>query len=114
MKTLFFLLIPIFTFSQVKLPTAPQPTQIQHYGNQNFGTPTNIQPPNPLNIFYGTDEQKRIQQQNQQIIREVEQNEKQRVETLNQIKRDINEIDQTNYNLPSLSNIKGTEYYRNV
>ena len=54
------------------------------------------------------------QLQNQQIMREVEQNEKLRTETINQIKRDINEIDQTNYNLPSLSNVNGTEYYRNV
>lgn len=116
MKTIFFLLIPIFTFSQVKMPTTPQPTQFQHYGNQGLGNPNNINVvPNPMNILNGTDEiQKKQQLQNQQIIREVEQNEKQRIETLNQIKRDINEIDQTNYNLPSLANGKGTEYYRNV
>jgi hypothetical protein len=120
MKTLFFLLIPLFTFSQVNFPNAPQPTQIQHYGNQNFGTPNTVQPPNPMNIFYGTDEQKRIQQhhqQNQQIIQEVERNEKQKLEAQNQLKKDINEVNSNNsinYSLPSLSNEKGTEYYRQV
>jgi hypothetical protein len=117
MKNILLLLIPIFTFSQVKLPNVPQPTQFQHYGNQNFGVPTNMQPPNPLATFYGTDEQNRIQKQNQQIIQEVERNEKQRIETLNQLRKDINESYATNsinYNLPSFSNIKGTEYYRQV
>jgi hypothetical protein len=117
MKTLFFLLIPLFTFSQVNFPTAPQPTQFQHYGNQNFGTPTNMQPPNPMNIFYGTDEQKRIQQQNQQIIQEVQRNQQQRLEAQNQLRKDINELNSNNsinFDLPSLSNKKGTEYYRQV
>jgi hypothetical protein len=116
MKIKLLLLLPIFTFGQVNLPTIPQPSQFQHYGNQGLGNPNNINVvPNPMNILNGTDEiQKRQRLQNQQIMREVEQNEKQRTETLNQIKRDINEIDQTNYNLPSLSNVKGTEYYRNV
>jgi hypothetical protein len=111
------LLFPIFTFSQVNLPSVPQPTQMQHYGNQGLGTPNPVQPPNPINMIYGTDEQKRIQQQNQQIIQEVERNEKQKIETQNQLRKDINEINtdnSINYNLPSLANIKGTEYYKNV
>ena len=116
MKTIFFfLLIPLFAFSQVNLPTIPQPNQFQQYGNQGLQNPNNINVmPNPMNILNGTDEQQRIKQQNQEIIRQVEQDQKQRIETLNQIKRDINEIDQTNYNLPSFSKIKGTEYYRNA
>ena len=117
MKNILFLLIPIFTFSQVKLPNVPQPTQFQQYNNQSFGTPTNMQPPNPMDIFYGKDEQTRIQQQNQQIIQEVQRNEKQRIEAQNQLRKDINEAYATNsinYNLPSLSNQKGTEYYRQV
>ena len=117
MKKILFLLIPIFTFSQVKLPNVPQPTQFQQYNNQSFGTPTNMQPPNPMDIFYGKDEQTRIQQQNQQIIQEVQRNEKQRIEAQNQLRKDINEAYATNsinYNLPSLSNQKGTEYYRQV
>lgn len=116
-KTLFFLLIPLYAFSQVKFPIAPQPTQMKLYGNQNFGTPTNMQPLNPMNIFYGTDEQKEIQQQSQQIIQEVEQNEKQKLEAQNQLKKNINKINSNNsvnYSLPSLSNLKGTEYYRQV
>lgn len=114
MKTLFFLLIPFITFSQVTVPTAPQPTQIQHYSNQNNGTLSTMKPPNPMNLFYGTGEQDRIQQQNQQIILEVEKGQKKHLETLNRIKRDVSDIDQINYNLPSLSKIKETANYRNV
>ena len=117
MKTIFFLLlIPLCTFSQVNLPNAPQPNQFQQYGNQGLENPNNINVvPNPANILNGTNEtQKRQQLQNEQIMREVEQTEKQRVETLNQIKKDIDQVDRTNYNLPSLSNVKGTEHYRNV
>lgn len=115
MKITLLLLLPIFTFGQVNFPTVPQPTKFQNYGTQNFGTPSNLGI-NIQNIISDPMQNYNQQQQlqNQQIMREVEQNEKQRTETLNQIKRDINEIDQTNYNLPSLSNIKGTEYYRNV
>ncbi len=104
------LLLPLFTFSQVKMPNAPQPNQMQHYG-----TPTMMQPPNPMDMFYGTGEQQRINQQNAQIIREVEQNEKLRVETLKQIRQEVREeSDGINYNFPSFANIKGTEYYRQV
>ena len=71
-KTILLLLFPIITFSQVKLPSVPQPNQFPNYQNQSFGTPTNMQPPNPMNIFYGTGEQQRINQQNQQIIQEVQ------------------------------------------
>lgn len=115
-KILFFL-IPLATFSQVKLPTTPQPTQFQHYGNHSFGTPTNMQPPNPMTIFYGTDEQKRINQQNQQIIQEVQHNQQQRLEAQNLLKKEINQQNQNksiNYNLPSLAKKKGTEFYRQV
>jgi hypothetical protein len=114
MKKLFLLLIPFITYSQVTVPTAPQSTQIQHYSNQNKGTLSTMKPPNPMNLFYGTGEQDRIQQQNQQIILEVENGQKKHIETLNRIKRDFREIDQINYNLPSLSKIKETANYRNV
>lgn len=116
MKTLFLLLIPIFTFSQVKMPTTPQPTQFQHYGNQNFGTQTNMQPKNPT-IYFGIEEQKRIQQQNQYIIKEVEQYERQRLEAQNQLRKDISQdypTNSINYNFPSHSNIAGTKYYEDV
>ena len=118
MKILFFFLIPLVTIAQVNFPTAPQPTQMQHYGNQGLGNPNNINVvPNPMNIFNGTDEQKRIQQQNQQIIQEAQRNEKQKIEAQNQLRKDINEIksdNSINYNLPSLSNVKGTDHYKNV
>ena len=74
-KSILLLLFPIITFSQVKLPSVPQPNQFPNYQNQSFGTPTNIQPQNPMNIFYGTGEQQRINQQNQQIIQEVQKRE---------------------------------------
>ncbi len=117
MKTLFFLLIPLFTFSQVNFPNAPQPTQMQLYGNHNFGTPSTMQPPNPMNIFYGMDEQKRTQEQNLQIIQEVQRNQQQRHEEQIQFRKEVNELysnNSVNYNLPSWSINKGTAYYRNV
>jgi len=89
---------------------------MQHYGNQGLGTPNTMQPPNPMNLFYGTEDQKRINQQNQQIIQEVQRNQQQ-IEAQNQLKKDINELNSGNsikYSLPSLSNEKGTEYYRQV
>jgi hypothetical protein len=117
MKKLYFLLIPIITFSQVKLPNVPQPTQFQPYGNQNFGNPNIVQPSKPMDIISGFGEQQKIQQQNQQIIFETEQYEKQRQEALIELRKELNsdnETDNLNYNLPSFSNLKGTEHYRNL
>lgn len=112
MKKTYFLLIPLFSFSQVKFPMIPQPTDFQKYGNPNI-----VQPPKPLDIFYGTNEQQIIQKNNQQIIQDFQQHEKQKQELLYNLKKEINsenKPDNLNYNLPSLSNIKGTEYYRNL
>ena len=114
MKTLFFLLIPLFTFSQVKMPSIPQPTQFQHYENQGLGNPNNINAvPNPMNIFNGTDEtQKRQQLQNEKLIREVNQTEKQKEIQMREIYADINRAKSNiNSNLPSYSNLLGTNYY---
>ena len=36
-KTILLLLFPIITFSQVKLPSVPQPNQFPNYQNQSFG-----------------------------------------------------------------------------
>ena len=117
MKTLFFLLIPLFAFSQVKLPTAPQPTQFQHYGNQGLGNPNNINVvPNPMNIFNGTDDiQKRQQLQNEKLIQEANQLEKQKEIQMREIYADINQSKSNiNYNLASYSNLSGTNYYYDV
>ncbi len=97
------------------MQNAPQPTQMQHYGTPNFGTPTIMQPPNPMDMFYGKDDQQRINQQNNQIIREIQQYEKQKAETLKEIYKEANtNNDGINYNLPSFSNRTGTVYYRDV
>ena len=115
---LFILLFPLFIFSQVNFPNALQPTQMQNYGNHRLGTPNAMQPPNPMNLFYGTEDQKRTQQQNQQIIQEVQRNQQQQqIEAQNQLKKDINKLNSGNsikYSLPSFSTEKGTEYYRQV
>lgn len=115
---LFILLFPLFIFSQVNFPNALQPTQMQNYGNPRLGTPNAMQPPNPMNLFYGTEDQKRTQQQNQQIIQEVQRNQQQQqIEAQNQLKKDINKLNSGNsikYSLPSFSTEKGTEYYRQV
>ncbi|TRX37570.1 hypothetical protein [Flavobacterium restrictum] len=119
MKRIFLLLLPLFTFGQVKFPTAPQPTQFQNYETQNFGTPSNrgmnVQNviPDPMQNY---NQQQQIQ--NEKLIREAQQNEKQREQQMRDVYQDIRDLnsesDGVNYNLPSLENKKGTEYYRNV
>ncbi|WP_395074845.1 hypothetical protein [Flavobacterium sp.] len=115
MKILILLLLPLFVFAQVNLPTVPQPSQISSYSNQNYSNPSNQNILlNSTNQYFDTDKQKQ-QKQHQQIIGEVEQYEKLQAETLSQINQDINEINYNNqFDLPSLANKKGTEYYRNT
>jgi hypothetical protein len=117
MKIIILLLLPIFTFGQVNLPTVPQPNQIPNYSNQNYSNPNNRNiVPNPTNQYFDADKQ-RQQKQNEQIMREVEQNEKLQAETLKQAKQDIEEFrnhKNIDYNFKSLSNVKGTELYREV
>ena len=117
MKNTFLLLFPIFTFSQINLPTVPQPTQMPNYSNQNYSNPNNRNiAPNTPNQYFDIDKQRQLKQ-TEQIMREVEQNEKLQAETLKQIKQDIQEFtDNKNidYNFKSLSNVKGTELYREV
>ena len=117
MKTLFLLLIPLFTFSQVKMPTVPQSSQFQHYGNQGLGNPNNINiVPNPMDIFNGTDDiQKRQQVQNEKLIQEANQSEKQKEIQMREVYADINQSKSNiNYNLPSYSKLSGTNYYYDV
>ena len=119
MKILFFLLIPLITFSQVNFPTAPQSTQFQNYGKPNFGIPTNrginIENiiPDPMRNY-----NQQQQNQNDQLMREVEQYEKQKIAASRQLKKEIQEFNSENdgidYNLPNLENRKGTEFYRNT
>jgi hypothetical protein len=117
MKNIFLLLFPILAFSQVNLPTIPQPAQIPNYNNQNYSNPNNRNiVPNTPNQYFDTDKQRQLKQ-TEQIMREVEQNEKLQAETLKQVKQDIQEFtDNKNidYNFKSLSNVKGTELYREV
>ena len=116
-KKIYFLLIPFITCSQVKLPVAPQTTQIPNYNYQNYSNQNNKVTPSNSTIFLDVDKQKQ-QKQYEQIMQEVQQYEKQKLEAQNQLKKDLNELnsesDGINYNLPSFSNIKGTENYRNV
>ncbi|HFG0566532.1 TPA: hypothetical protein ACGFUW_002314 [Flavobacterium psychrophilum] len=115
MKRLFLLLLPIITFGQVNLPTVPQPTQFQNYGNQNFGGQNSRnQTPNPINQILGN-EQQRIQQQNQQFVNETQRRENQREQQMREVYADINKSKSNiNYNLPSNSDKFGTEFYRTV
>ncbi len=117
MKTIFFLLIPLFAFSQVNLPSVPQPAQMPNYSNQNYSNPNNRNSIlKPSTQYFDADKQ-RQQKQHEQIMREVEQNEKLQAETLKKIKKDVQEFtDNKNidYNFKSLSNVKGTELYREV
>lgn len=119
--TLIIGLITNLTFGQVQTPTTdyingvinvpktPTPT---HFTPQSiFDLPKPHSPTNPMNIFQGTDEQERIRRQNEQLIREAEMYEHQRLEAQKQIYADL-KMERTNYGLPSKSHIAGTEYYR--
>lgn len=115
MKRLLLLLLPFFTFAQVNLPSVPQPTQFTNYSNQNFGGQNNRnQTPNSINqILDG--EQQRIQRQNQEITQKATQQGNSRETQMREIYADINQSKSNiNYDLPSLSSKKGTEYYRGV
>ncbi|WP_395048006.1 hypothetical protein [Flavobacterium sp.] len=106
-------------FGQVNLPVVPQAPQIPNYSNQNYSNPNNRNvAPNHLEIPDGNNDQRRQQLQNEKLMREVEQNEKQKTEILNQVKKGNSGFDSENnginYILPSLANQKGTEYYRQV
>ena len=111
-KTILLLLFPIITFSQVKLPSVPQPNQFPNYQNQSFGIPSTTQLPNPMNKFYGTGEQQRINQQNQQIIQEVQKREIEAQKAKQEIYQDIaKQNSNISYSLPSYSILPASKYY---
>ncbi|MCB6089586.1 hypothetical protein LIS90_13945, partial [Flavobacterium psychrophilum] len=72
MKNIFLLLLPLLTFSQVKLPNPNN-----YYNPINTNPNINV-PQAPSMDIFRRDEQQRTQQQNQQIINETQQREKQR------------------------------------
>jgi hypothetical protein len=108
-------LYPLFAFSQVYTPNIPQFSQMPNYSNQNYSNPNNrIIFSSPIEQYFDKDKQ-RQQHQTEQLIKEVEQYEKERIEISNLRKTNIDlENDFNNFNLPSFSNQKGTAYYRNV
>lgn len=111
LKIVFFLIYSV-ALSQVKLPVAPTTPQIPNYSTQNYYNSNNRNTTPTSTTSYIDAKQA---QQYQLIMQEVEQNENQRIETLNQIRKDINEVNNSaSYNLPSHSNDKGTEFYREV
>jgi hypothetical protein len=118
MKTLILLLFPTVIFSQVNLPNVPQATQFQNYSNQNYSNPynRNILPSASNQNFYSNFDQQRQNLQDEQIKREIEQYERSSTQAESQTQKEINEYyaHNLNYSLPSLENVKGTEYYRNV
>ena len=68
-----------------------------------------------MDMVWGTNESQRIQQQNQQIIHEAQQREKQREAQKREIYSNLNKSKPNiNYNLPSFSNISGTSHYYDV
>lgn len=113
MKPFFLLFLCINpVIAQVSLPVVPTTAQIPNYSNQNYSNPNSKTIASiPATQFIDA----RQTQQHRIIMREVEQNEKQRTETLNQIKNDSKEVSSSeNYNLPTHLNEKGTEFYRDV
>jgi hypothetical protein len=110
MKKIFLLLLPLFTFGQVKLPSTND-----YYNPINTNPNINNNPQIPTIDIYGRGEQQRIQQQNQQFINETQQRESQRDIQMREVYKDLEKSKSNiNYNLPSHENQKGTEYYRQV
>lgn len=95
--------------------TVPQPAQFPNYQNlnQNWTNPQNNVPkvPNPTDILFGKNEQDRIKRQNEQLIREVQINEQLQIEAQKQMYADL-KMEKTNFGLPSLNHVSGTEYYK--
>ena len=122
MKTITWKISFIFVLSLISMNfygqnfpnvTVPQPTQFPNYQNQNWANPQNNIPkvPNPMDMFWGKDEQERIKRQNEQLIREAELYEIKRLEAQKQMYADL-KMEKTNFGLPSLNHISGTEYYQ--
>ena len=106
------LILPIVASSQVNIPSAPPANQVQRYDNQNFNSP--ITEVSNLNITFDIDKQ-RQERQVQSLMNEVDQHQKLQEKTMSEAKSDIEKVRSTiQYNLPSFSNVSGTEYYRNV
>lgn len=109
LKKLFLLLLPLFAFGQVRLPS-PNDYYKPINTNPNINTPQV-----PTMDIFRRDEQQRTQQQNQQIINETQKRENQREQQMREVYTDINKSKSNiNYNLPSNSDKPGTEYYRDV
>lgn len=110
MKNILLLLLPLFTFGQVKLPSTND-----YYNPINTNPNINNNPQIPTIDIYGKGEQQRIQQQNQQFINETQQRENQRENQMREVYKDLEKSKSNiNYNLLSHENQKGTEYYRQV
>ena len=93
----------------------PQPSTFSNYQNQSWINSQNNMPkvPNAIDMFWGKDEPARIHQQNQQIINEVEQNQRRKQEALKEIYQEAqNQNISINYNLPSFSHLKETSFYK--
>lgn len=110
--TILFGLICTLTFGQVNLPATPQPTPFRHFGTENFQNPTNAIP-DPMEMFWGTEQKKRTKRQNQQIIREVQMRQAQRREAQRKLYAEL-KTNRINYSLPSYGQIESTKYYRNA
>jgi hypothetical protein len=117
---LFILLQTGFVFGQdlniPGIPETPKPEQqqIKNYTSTTITPTTKVVNQIPTEAYYSVD-QKRQQQQVQNLINEADREIKlQRIKE-RQAKAEIDQIpSRPNFNLPSLSKNPGTEYYRNV
>ncbi|OMQ12264.1 hypothetical protein [[Flexibacter] sp. ATCC 35103] len=106
---LIFLNVSIDIIAQIQFPSAHNPIII----NQNIGLPTTP----ALNVLKEVEQQRKQNQnqQNERLIKKSQQEENQHKERLREIYTELNETEPNiDYNLPDLSNLKGTEYYRAV
>ena len=112
-----FLCTNLFYGQNVDIPGAPvMPTPVPaslYVAPINSGSPSNnkqnTRVQSPATLDFGR------QQQQQDILNEVEQHERLREQTMQDVRSDIEELRPTvQYELPSLSKKPGTEYYRDA
>lgn len=104
---IFAVLYVSMVVGQVRLPSP------YDYYTPLSTSPYMVAPKVPNLDIFRTEDKQRINQQNQQILQEIliEKRKKENLKLIAQETRELNNID---YNLPSFSTQKGSEYYRTV
>ena len=115
LQVLFLLLLGLYGFGQIPnfpTPVRPDANNIQNYSNQNYSNPVRTNAPSVPQSFY-TGNSSKVDQQNMRMVQEdfkkvaQEQQPKAQQQEQNRLKV----IEDSFYNLPSLSGEAGTQAY---